>query len=287
VDRLVRTVRRAQRDEERDVVVGRRVRIRHARGVVPVRRQLVDIAAGQRLGRPGVDGTTGFRDALPSRSISFVTMKEHFWVESWDQGGTKTSFHLPEVHPHAVLLAERGMLDDVTVLVPLCGRSVDMPYFARFARRVIGIELVPKAVAQFIDDNDLEPVEGPAGVFTSGNLEIRCADLFQVTPADLGPIDLVYDRASLIAFPEDMRERYVAKMIELTRPGSRYFINTIEYDPILPTPPFSVGPDQIERYYGADFEIEHVRRGPRPEHRMVQKFGLDHLTEHGFLLQRR
>jgi thiopurine S-methyltransferase len=213
-------------------------------------------------------------------------MEQHFWVESWDQGGTKTSFHLHDVHPHAAMLVERGMLDDATVLVPLCGRSVDMPYFAEHARKVIGVELVPKAVGQFFEDNALTPVEDPPGVFTAGNLEIRCADLFQLTTAGLGPIDLVYDRASLIAFPEDMRGRYVAKMIELTRPGSLYFINTLEYRPVLPSPPFSVGPEQIEEYYGTHFEIEHVRRDPRPDHRMVQKFHLDHLIEHGFLLHR-
>lgn len=213
-------------------------------------------------------------------------MEEHFWVESWDEGGTKTSFHLRDVHPHAVMLAERGMLHDATVLVPLCGRSVDMPFFAQYARKVIGVELVPKAVEQFMADNELTPVEDPPGVFTAGNLQIRCADLFRLTPQEVGPIDLVYDRASLIAFPEDMRPRYVAKMIDLTHPGSLYFINTLEYHPILPTPPFSVGPDRIEEYYGADFEIEHVRRDPQPHHRMVEKFGLHDLTEHGFLLHR-
>jgi thiopurine S-methyltransferase len=214
-------------------------------------------------------------------------MEESFWYESWDEGGTKTSFHLRDVHPHAAMLAQHGLLDDATVLVPLCGKSVDLPYFAQHARKVIGVELVPQAVTQFFADNALTPAENPPGVFTADNLEIRCCDLFSLTPADLDPVDLVYDRASLIAFPEGMRELYVAKMIELIPPGSRYFINTLEYRPVLPTPPFSVGPEQIEQYYGATFDIEHVRRDERPEHRMVEKFGLDRLVEHGFLLRRR
>ncbi|AGL17667.1 methyltransferase domain-containing protein [Actinoplanes sp. N902-109] len=214
-------------------------------------------------------------------------MEESFWYESWDEGGTKTSFHLRDVHPHAAMLAQRGLLDDATVFVPLCGKSVDLPYFARHARRVVGVELVPQAVGQFFADNELTPVEQPPGVFRAGNLEIRCGDLFRLTPADLGPIDVVYDRAALIAFPDDMRDRYVAKMIELTRPGTRYFINTLEYHPLLPSPPFSVGPEQIESYYGAHFTIDHVCHDDRPGHRMVEKFGLDRLAEHGFLLTRR
>lgn len=214
-------------------------------------------------------------------------MEQQFWVDSWDEGGTKTSFHLRDVHEHAVALAEQGVLDAARVLVPLCGKSVDLPFFARYAREVVGVELVSRAVGEFFDDNALTPVEGPPGVFTAGNLVIRCADLFRLTPAELGPIDVVYDRASLIAFPDDMRERYVAKMTELTRPGTRYWINTLEYRPVLPTPPFTVGPAQIEAYFGAAFDIAHVRRDPRPDHRMVEKFGLDHLIEHGFMLTRR
>lgn len=214
-------------------------------------------------------------------------MEQNFWVESWHEGGTKTSFHLRDVHPHAAMLADEGLLDDATVLVPLCGKSVDLPFFATRARTVIGVELVPSAVTQFFADNDLTPAEDPPGVFTAGNLVIRCADLFALTPADLGPLDLIYDRAALIAFPDHMRDRYVAKMIELTRPGDRYFINTLEYSPLLPTPPFSVGPADIERYYGAHFDIDHLRSDPRPDHRMIEKFSLDGLTEHGFLLRRR
>ncbi len=214
-------------------------------------------------------------------------MEQSFWVESWHEGGTKTSFHRRDVHPHAAWLADQGLLDDATVLVPLCGKSVDLPFFAQRARTVIGVELVPSAVTQFFADNALTPIENPPGVFTAGNLVIRQADLFTLTPADLGPIDLIYDRAALIAFPDHMRDRYVAKMIELTGPGSRYFINTLEYSPLLPSPPFSVGPAAIERYYGAHFDIDHVRSDPQPGHGMVAKFGLETLTEHGFLLHRR
>lgn len=214
-------------------------------------------------------------------------MEQKFWRDSWDEGGSRTSFHLRAVHPHAELLVERGLVDGATVLVPLCGKSVDLPFFARSARRVVGVELVRRAVEECVEENALAAVEDPPGVFTAGNLELRCADLFTLTAGELGPVDLVYDRAALIAFPEDMRDRYVAKMIELTRPGSAYFINTLEYRPVLPTPPFTVGPGDVERYYGEHFSIEHLRADPRPEHRMVQKFGLDHLIEHGFLLRRR
>lgn len=214
-------------------------------------------------------------------------MEVGFWVESWELGGTKTSFHLNRVHPHALALVEREDLVGARVLVPLCGKTLDMLFLARHATEVIGVELVPRAVEEFFAENGLEPVEESPGVFRCGNLVIRCQDLFELTPEELGPIDLVYDRASLIAFPQDMRRRYIAKIGELTRPGGRYFLNTLEYSPVLPEPPFTVGPEEVASYYLDSFEIEHLHREPRPGHRMVEKFGLEHLTEHGFLLTRR
>ncbi|QFZ20896.1 class I SAM-dependent methyltransferase [Saccharothrix syringae] len=214
-------------------------------------------------------------------------MEAGFWVESWELGGTKTSFHLNRVHPHALALAEREDLRGARVLVPLCGKTLDMLFLAGHAAEVVGVELVPRAVREFFDDNGLDVVEERPGVFRSGNVVIHCADLFELTAADLGPIDLVYDRASLIAFPEQMRRRYTAKIVELTRPGSRYFLNTLEYRPVLPEPPFAVGPDDVAGYYLDAFDIEHLHDEPKPEHRMVEKFGLDYLTEHGFLLTRR
>ena len=45
----------AEGDEERRVVLNGRVRVRHARGLVAEGRELVDIAAGQRIAGPGVE----------------------------------------------------------------------------------------------------------------------------------------------------------------------------------------------------------------------------------------
>jgi thiopurine S-methyltransferase len=214
-------------------------------------------------------------------------MEPEFWIDSWEQGGTKTSFHLPDVHEHARVLAERGLVAGARVLVPLCGKTADLRFFAESAAEVIGVELVPRAVAEFFAENDLDPVEEEPDVFRSGNLVIRRQDVFGLRPEVLGPIDLVYDRAALIAFPADMRRRYARTITGLVGPGAAYFINTLEYHPRLPSPPFSVGPEEIAAHFGHAFDVEHVVAQPRPEHRMVEKFGLGGLVEHGFLLRRR
>ncbi|GAA0245097.1 thiopurine S-methyltransferase [Saccharothrix mutabilis subsp. mutabilis] len=214
-------------------------------------------------------------------------MESDFWYDSWAIGGTKTSFHLPNVHEHARLLDRLGLVAGARVLVPLCGKTADLRFFAESAAEVVGVELVPRAVEEFFAENDLDPVEEEPDVFRCGNLVIRRQDIFKLTPRMLGPVDLVYDRAALIAFPEDMRRRYAEAITRLVRPGTRYFINTLEYHPKLPTPPFTVGPDEIVERFGHAFEVEHVAAEPRPEHRMIEKFGLTSLVEHGFLLRAR
>lgn len=227
-------------------------------------------------------------DPSPARSAHlWYSMESEFWYDSWAEGGTKTSFHLPNVHEHALLLDHLGLVAGARVLVPLCGKTADLRFFAESAAEVVGVELVPRAVAEFFAENDLDPVEEEPDVFRCANLVIRRQDIFTLTPEALGPVDLVYDRAALIAFPDDMRQRYAEAITRLVRPGTRYFINTLEYHPSLQTPPFTVGPDEVADRFGDAFEVEHVAAELRPNHRMVEKFGLTSLVEHGFLLRAR
>lgn len=212
-------------------------------------------------------------------------MEPDFWFDSWREGGTKTSFHVPAVHPHARWLAETGLLADARVLVPLCGKTVDLLFFAEHAREVVGVELVATAVEQFFTDNGLTPVEESPGVFRAGNVVLRNQDLFALTTEEVGPVDVVFDRASLIAFPPDMRARYVEAVTRLVRPGAAWFLNTLEYAPVLPSPPFSVGLTEVAERFGGSFDVEQVFAEPKPEHRMAQKFGLTAFQENGFLLR--
>ena len=110
--------------------------------------------------------------------------------------------------------------------------------------------------------------------------------MFDLGAADLGRTDFVYDRASLVALPLAMRLRYIAKIDELTWRGTVQFINTVQYDPVLDSPPFSIGSDEIDRYYSGRYRIEHVECPELPHHGMVRKFNLNWLIEHGFILTR-
>lgn len=66
---------------------------------------------------------------------------------------------------------------------------------------------------------------------------------------------------------------------------SKCLLITLEFQPYLgATPPFSITPEEVKSYYGDRYIIDHIEKQEQPEHRMVQKFNLSFLKEHGFFL---
>lgn len=80
------------------------------------------------------------------------------------------------------------------------------------------------------------------------------------------------------------RLRYIEQVQRLLPVGGQQFVNTLEYAPLLPEPPFSITPEEVTTYYGATHQIQHLEAPVLPEHGMVRKFELRYLKEHGFLL---
>ncbi|GAA4411252.1 thiopurine S-methyltransferase [Nibrella viscosa] len=211
-------------------------------------------------------------------------MEKQFWFKSWELEGHYTSFHRKDIHPYVIKHLTPEVLSGKTIFVPLCGKAVDMVYFSYYAGRVIGVEIVEKAVLQFFAENDLR-YERIGNKFVSGNITIYCADIFSLTTEEIGEIDVIYDRASLVALPYSMRINYLRKLEELTEPGCVYFLNTLEYAPTMDTPPFSIPPDEVDRYFG-NYVIVHVEHELQSNHGIVRKFGLTYLIEHGFIMQK-
>ena len=150
-------------------------------------------------------------------------MKPEFWKDRWARG--ETGWHQDEVEPG--LVAHLGGLAPTRVLVPLCGKSLDLAWLSSQGHEVIGIELSEIAVRAFFAEHALPVSESRRGAFTafsSGTVTILLGDFFDLRPEDLGgTIGALYDRAALIALPAEMRARYARKITELVscvaRPG--------------------------------------------------------------------
>lgn len=217
-------------------------------------------------------------------------MDAEFWHERWKTGSTR--FDQPRVHP---LLIEQWQRQIGTgagaVFVPLCGRSIDMEWLAERGHRVIGNELSPIAVADFFERRHLTPdvrTEGALAVHAAAGYELWCGDFFDMRPMTLDGVAAVYDRASLVALPPEMRRRYADHMSAILPADASIFLISFEYDQAeMNGPPFAVTSDEIADLYADVFTPEVVVSvevlGDNPD---LRARGLSRLTETLTMLRR-
>lgn len=189
-------------------------------------------------------------------SAMMVRMDKDFWLERWRDA--KIGFHLATPNPRLIEHAER--LEDggpKRVLVPLCGKSLDLAYLASRGHSVVGVELSEQAATAFFAEHGATPkrtaLDGLER-FESGDVAIVVGDFFDCDPERVGTFGAAYDRAALIALPPEMRPAYVAKLRSLLAPGATLLLVTFEFD-AAGGPPFSIGDADVRALY-EDCEIE-------------------------------
>ncbi|QBZ88809.1 thiopurine S-methyltransferase [Pseudomonas viciae] len=185
-------------------------------------------------------------------------MEPEFWHKRWSSN--QIGFHLPEVNPYLQRFwSQLGVEQGSRVLVPLCGKTLDLLWLAQQGYSVLGVELSEKAAADFFLEHQLEPSvseEGAFKVFRAGDIEIRCGDFFALDAADVADCAALYDRAALIALPGAMRERYAAHLQKIL-PECVGLLITLDYNQDeMPGPPFSVGDDEVQRLLGGGWRLE-------------------------------
>ena len=186
-------------------------------------------------------------------------MQPSFWHEKWD--AQQIGFHLNAVNP--LLVKHWPQLDlaaNCQVFVPLCGKSLDMCFLAEQGHDVVGCELNEVAVKQFYQENNL-PVEvnqvGEHQQFSTEQVTIYQGDIFTLDAAALPNVEAFYDRAALIAWPEEMRLTYAKKLAQLIPADSVGLLITLDYPQAeLNGPPFAVSGDWVSANLSDDFEIE-------------------------------
>lgn len=186
-------------------------------------------------------------------------MKQEFWLERWQKG--EIGFHQPEYNSYLIRYwPQLGVAEGERVFVPLCGKSLDMVWLRQQGQSVVGCELSDQAVLAFWDENDLECTCHPSTThirFQGEGIALLVGDYFQLTPADLAGVTAVFDRAALIALPEEMRPAYVEQMARLLPSGAQMLLVTMEYPQHeMAGPPFSVPAASVTELYGPHFEVQ-------------------------------
>ena len=218
-------------------------------------------------------------------------MHTEFWLERWRN--REIGWHLDEINSHLVEhWPKLGLTRETEVFVPLCGKTLDLIWLVSQGHRVTGVELSETAVAELFAEHRLEPSITripPFERYQVDELTLLRGDFFDLSPENLPAVGAVFDRASLIALPPAMRERYARHLSHLLPDPIDTLLITIEYDQTqLQGPPFSVHRAEVEHLFEERYQIEELARIDALEDSPnLRRRGLTALTEHVYWLKPR
>jgi thiopurine S-methyltransferase len=217
-------------------------------------------------------------------------MQPEFWHERWTRG--QIGFHRPRVDASLEQhWQDLGLAENCRVFVPLCGKSVDLLWLRDRGHCVVGVELSDLALQAFCLENGVPARRRTTqdfDVYEAPNLELLGGDFFALTPATLGTIAAVYDRAALISWTPERREPYARHMATLTPSGTETLLITLEYlQAQMAGPPFSVPTAEVERLYADGHAIQELsRRDVLASEPKMQARGVTELLEVCYRLTR-
>ncbi|AKR42180.1 thiopurine S-methyltransferase [Methylophilus sp. TWE2] len=178
-------------------------------------------------------------------------MQHDFWHQRWQN--QQIGFHQGDINPFLLAhLQALGLQAGQRVFVPLCGKSLDMHWLLAQGYQVVGAELSQLAVDAFFTELKLAPEITQSGSlrhYRTEQIEILQGDFFALTQDQLGTVDAIYDRAALIALPDEMRKQYSRHLMSITQTAPQLLIS-FQYDQsLVPGPPFSVSRTEVSAHY--------------------------------------
>lgn len=226
-------------------------------------------------------------------------MEIDFWVERWNNN--KIGFHQDRINSYLVYFyGEKGLpvehREKLKVFVPLCGKSKDLLWLSQNAYKVFAVECSDRAVKDFFEENALNYKHAEKdlhALYQSSDLpsiiEVFRGDFFELQQKDLNDVTDIFDRASLVALPVEMRRQYATKMAELQKPGIRTLLVTLTFDPAeMNGPPFSVTEEEVKNLYSEKFSIQKLLgKNVIDEETGLKNRGLTALTETVYKLVRK
>lgn len=191
-------------------------------------------------------------------------MHAEFWHQKWQKG--EIAFHEGEVN--RLLAAHFQTLNlplGSRVFLPLCGKTRDIAWLLAAGYQVVGAELSELAVKELFAGLNLKPCITQTEKYLryqAAQIDILVGDIFQLSAADIGIVDAIYDRAALVALPENMRSMYARHLMALSHCAPQLII-TYEYaQHELAGPPFAVLATEVQQHYANFYHLQPLVRQP-------------------------
>ncbi len=216
-----------------------------------------------------------------------MTNQVGFWQQRWVNN--QTGFHEAQVNEylekHQALLT---LPDGGSVFLPLCGKSQDIIWLSELGFKVIGVECSELAVTAFFTENNLEPVvteQGDFKVWKTTNITIYCGDFYQLQASWFDTVTAIFDRAALVALPQEQRTIYVEQLQKLCPRATILFVS-LEYPQAeMSGPPFAVVEDEVRELFHTSYNINLIESNDiLAENDKFKERGLSALIEKVFLI---
>lgn len=184
-------------------------------------------------------------------------MHHDFWHERWQT--KQIGFHLPEANPLLLkYFSSLNLPHGARVFLPLCGKTEDIPWLLSQGYQVVGAELSKIAIEELFTRLQLKPIItmlNDLHRYSAPNIDIYVGDIFELSADQLSKVDAVYDRAALVALPENMRKQYSAHLMAITHLAPQLLI-CFEYDQTIHAgPPFSVTANEVKQHYAQAYTL--------------------------------
>lgn len=217
-------------------------------------------------------------------------------LEEWQDKWVTRQIAFHQEHGHKLLKKHldtflRGQ-NGLRVFFPLCGKAVEMKWFADRGHTVVGVEISEIGIREFFSEQNLSYTEEPlteiagAKVFksSSGNISLYCCNIFDLPRANIGKFDRIWDRGALVAINPGDRDRYADFILSTLRKGFHYLVAVLSYDPTkYAGPPFYVSDAELKRLFGTKCSICCLEEADAFEERH-KAWGIDYIFEKLYLL---
>ena len=212
------------------------------------------------------------------------------WLEFWENN---------EINWHSDVVTQEleeylGLLKlepGNKVFFPLCGKSLDMIYLLNQGFSVVGVELSEIAIKQFFHENGLDYTitrVGKFDLYSTKNIEIYCGDFFSLSSKHLSDVKAVFDRKSLIALDQNLRQKYVKHLNDIISLGVRVLLITLHYPQHqMSGPPFSVDKSEVESLFNMTFKYQELKSFNDIENgSKLERAGVDYIENAAYCLQK-
>lgn len=189
------------------------------------------------------------------KKLEHLTRFDFESKKTWQQNWTTDNpgFHRDVVTP--MLIKQhynftRGR-KNLRILVPLCGKMLDMMWLADQGHSVVGVELIRKGIEAFLHDNKLTHCEETitstseiqGTIFKANERDIsfyECSIFDFSAEIAAGQFDLIWDRGSMTAInmmKDGRLKQYRDIMLACLKPDGRYFLEFFRPESFEGMPP--------------------------------------------------